>query len=131
MGLDGKKDVHLDSSSVGAVSRLEVLEGPSGRRVRSEAERARIVAESLLPDAQVATRWQIYDWRRRFRRRGELPSCEAPQPPFVRLVVEEPLERQVPAVKLEIAIGDVVVRTEAANDGEQLSRLIRAVRASR
>jgi hypothetical protein len=46
MGLDGKKDVHLDSSSIGAVSRLEVLEGPSGRRVRSEAERARIAAES-------------------------------------------------------------------------------------
>jgi transposase len=70
MGLDGQKDVHLDGSSVGSVSRLEVLEGPSGRRVRSEAERARIVAESLQPGAQVsevarkhgATRWQIYDW---------------------------------------------------------------------
>lgn len=65
MGLDGKKDVHLDGSSAGAVSRLEVLEGPSGRRGRSEAERARIAAESLLPGAQVsevarehgATRW--------------------------------------------------------------------------
>ena len=75
MGLDSKKDVHLGGSPVGPVSRLEVLEGPSGRRVRSEAERARIVAESLLPGAQVsevarkhgATRWQIYDWRRRFR----------------------------------------------------------------
>lgn len=80
MGLDSKKDVHLDGSPVGSVSRLEVLEGPSGRRVRSEAERARIVAESLLPGAQVsdvarkhgATRWQIYDWRRRFRQRGML-----------------------------------------------------------
>ncbi|WP_298875741.1 transposase [uncultured Bradyrhizobium sp.] len=142
MGLDGKKDAHLDSSSVGsgAVSRLEVLEGPSGRRVRSEAERARIVAESLLPGAQVAevarkhgaTRWQIYDWRRRFRQRGELPSSEAPQPPFAPLVVEGPFEeRHVPAVKLEIAIGDVVVRTDAAIDGERLSRVIRAVRASR
>lgn len=40
MGIDGKKDVHLDGFSVGAVSRLEVLEGPSGRRVRSEAEYA-------------------------------------------------------------------------------------------
>jgi len=37
----------------------------------------------------------------------------------------------VPSVKLEIAIGDVVVRTEAAIDCEPLSRLIRAVRASR
>jgi len=137
MGLDGKKDVHLDGSSVGSVSRLEVLDGPSGRRVRSETERARIVGESLLPGAQVArkhgaTRWQIYDWRRRFRQRGELPSCEAPQPPFAPLVVEGPLEeRHVPAGKLEIAIGDVVVRTEATIDGKQLSRVIRAVRASR
>nr|WP_249816748.1 transposase [Bradyrhizobium sp. 160] len=93
-----------------------------------------------MPGAQVAevarkhgaTRWQIYDWRRRFRQRRELPSCEASQPPFAPLVVEGPLEeRQVPAVKLEIAIGDVVVRTDAAIDGEQLSRVIRAVRASR
>lgn len=56
MELDGKTDAYLDSSTFasGAVSRLEVLEGPSGRRVRSEAERARIVAERLLPGAQVA-----------------------------------------------------------------------------
>ncbi|MGY4606952.1 transposase [Bradyrhizobium sp. USDA 4474] len=111
MGLDSKKDVHLDGP--GSVSRLEVLEGPSGRRVRSEAERARIVAESLLPGAQVAevarkheaTRWQIYDWRRRLRQRGALPPCEAPHPTFATLVVERSLEeRHVPAIKLEIAI---------------------------
>ncbi len=140
MVLDGKKDVHLGGSSTGTVSRLEVLEGPTGRRVRSEAERARIVAESLLPGAQVselarkhgATRWQIYDWRRRFRQRGALRSCESPTTSFAPLVVEEPLdERHVLAVKLEIAIGDIVVRTDAAIDGKQLSQVIRAVRASR
>jgi transposase len=140
MGLDSKKDVRLDGSSVGPVSRLEVLEGPSGRRVRSEAERARIVAESLLPGAQVsevarkhgATRWQIYDWRRRFRQRGMLAPCEASQSTFAPVVVESALEEgHVPAIKLEIAIGDVVLRTDTAIDGEQLSRVIRAVRASR
>lgn len=82
-----------------------------------QAERAWIVAESLLPGAQVAevarkhgaTRSQIYDWRRRFRQRGELPSREAPQPPFTPMVVEGALEeRHAPAVKLEIAIGDAV-----------------------
>ncbi|UGA44444.1 transposase [Bradyrhizobium quebecense] len=137
MGLDSKKDVHLGGSPVGLV---EVLEGPSGRRVCSEAERARIVAESLLPGAQVsevarkhgATRWHIYDWRRRFRQRGMLAPCEASQSTFAALVVESALEeRQVPAIKLEIAIGDVVLRTDTAIDGEQLSRVIRAVRASR
>jgi transposase len=140
MGLDGKKDVHLDGPSAGSVSRLEVLEGPSGRRVRSEAERARIVAESLLPGAQVsevarkhgATRWQIYDWRRRFRQRGMLPPCEASSPTFAPLVVDRTLEElPAPAIKLEIAIGDVVLRTDTAIDGEQLSRVLRAMRASR
>lgn len=140
MGLDGKRGVHLDASSVIPVSRLEVLEGPTGRRVRSQDERARIVAESLLPGAQVsevarkhgATRWQIYDWRRRLRQRGELARQESPSASFAPLVVEGPAEeRHVPAARLEIAIGDVVMRTDAAIDGEHLSRVIRAVRASR
>jgi transposase len=140
MVLDDKKDVHLDGSSIGTVSRLEVLAGPTGRRVRSEAERARIVAESLLPGAQVsevarkhgATRWQIYDWRRRFRQRGALPSRASPTTSFVPLAVEEPLDgHQAPVMKLEIAIGDVVVRTDAAIDEKQLSQVIRAMRASR
>jgi transposase len=51
----------------GGVSRLGVIEGPSGRRWRTKAERARIAAESLVPGAKVAdvaqrhgtTRWQI------------------------------------------------------------------------
>ena len=34
MGLDGKMDVQLDVSKAGRVSRLEVLEGPTGRRNR-------------------------------------------------------------------------------------------------
>lgn len=52
MGLDSKKDVYLDGSFAGSV--LEILAGPSGRRVRSEAERARIAAakrrESMKAD---------------------------------------------------------------------------------
>ena len=51
MGADGKMDVHLDVSTTGYAGRLEVLEGPTGRRVRSEAEKARIAAESLMPGA--------------------------------------------------------------------------------
>lgn len=140
MGSDSKKDAHLDVSSAGSVSRLEVLEGPSGRRVRSEAESARIAAERLLPGAQVsevarkhgATRWQIYDWRRRFRQRGMLPPCEASPPAFAPLVVERALEEhQAPTIKVEIAIGDVMLRTDTSIDADQLSRVIRAARASR
>src|SRR3546814_461897 len=75
MDRDGKTDVCLDVPNDGYAGRLEVLEGPTGRRRRSEEERARIAAESLLPGAQVAevarrhgvTRWQVYDWRKRLR----------------------------------------------------------------
>jgi transposase len=66
-------------------------------------------------------------WRNYYKR-WESMTIERLAP----LVVDEPLdERRVPAIKLEIAIGDVVVRTDAAIDEKQLSRVIRAVRASR
>ncbi|WP_346732211.1 transposase [Bradyrhizobium sp. 45] len=71
--------------------------------MRSEAERARIVAESLLPGTQVsevarkhgATRWQIYDWRRPFRPRGMLAPCEASQSRFVPLVGKPPVKLSI------------------------------------
>ena len=63
--LDDFLDGFLDGSTDGYAGRIEVLEGRSGRRMRSEAERARIAAESLAPGAKVAdiarrhgaTRW--------------------------------------------------------------------------
>ena len=44
---DGKLGVQLDGPIGVGVSRLEVIEGPTGRRRRTKAERARIAAESL------------------------------------------------------------------------------------
>jgi hypothetical protein len=54
MDRDGKMGVHLDVPINGFAGRLEVIEGPTGRRQRTEAEKARIVAESLMPDVRVA-----------------------------------------------------------------------------
>ncbi|MER9178590.1 transposase [Mesorhizobium sp. M0955] len=136
-------DVDLDVPTAGYAGRLEVLEGPTGRRVRSEAERARIAAESLMPGVQVATvarkhgatRWQVYDWRRRLRQ-GQLALPESMAPMFAQLMVDDSSVPQrtmrppksTPA-KVEIVIDDMVIRT--AVDLEQLSQVIRAVRASR
>ena len=144
MGADGKIDVHLDVPTSGYAGRLEVLEGPTGRRVRSEADRARIAAESLMPGVQVAavarkhgaTRWQVYDWRRRLRH-GQLALPESMAPMFVPLMMEEgsaPPQRAAKASKsapaqVEIVIDDMVIRT--AVDLEHLAQVIRAVRASR
>lgn len=143
MEADGKMDVHLDVSTAGYIGRLEVLEGPTGRRVRSASEKARIAAESLMPGAQVsaiarkhgATRWQVYDWRRRLRQ-GELALPESSELLFAPLLVEEaPAPQVTPKLpkstlaKVEIVIGGMVIRT--AVEVEQLAQVIRAVRASR
>ena len=145
LGRDGEVGVHLDSPRGGGVSRLEVIEGPSGRRLRTKAERARIAAESLMPGASVTdvaqrhgtTRWQIYDWRRKLRT-GQLvvPESLASLPMFAELVVESaPAGTEMPAGVLvatgvEIAIGDVVIRAGTDADEGLLTRTIRAARAA-
>jgi transposase len=142
---DGKVGVHLDGSSGGGVSRLEVIEGPTGRRRRTNAERARIAAESLVPGASVTdlaqrhgtTRWQIYDWRKKLRT-GQLvvPERVAALPMFAELVVEgaaaqaEMPTEAVVAAGVEIVGGDVVIRVGADVDEVLLTRSIRAVRAA-
>ena len=62
-------------SAKGAYRRVELLTGPGRRRRWSDEEKARIVAESLVPDAvvsAVARRWQVcpqqvFGWRRKAR----------------------------------------------------------------
>lgn len=143
MEADGKMDVHLDVSTPGYVGRLEVVEGPTGRRVPSASEKARIAAESLMPGAQVtvvarkhgATRWQVYDWRRCLRH-GQLVLPESQEPLFAPRLVEDAPSSRLPTkppksapAKVEIAIDGMVIRT--AVDIEQLTQVIRAVRAAR
>ena len=139
---DGKMGVHLDGSTVFEVSRLDVIEGPSGRRRRNKAERARIAAESMMAGVTVAdvarqygtTRWQVYDWRKKLRT-GQLvvPENIAALPAFAELVVELPPNDASPSGSLhdiEIVVGDVVIRAGSGADEGQLTRAIRAARAA-
>jgi transposase len=133
---------HLDASRQGGVSRLEVIEGPTGRRRRSRAERAQIAAESLMPGVRVAdvarkhgtTRWQVYDWRKQIRSgKLALPERLAALPSFAALVVEPPREPRspvVPAADVELVMDGIVIRASADADEEHLARVIRAVRAA-
>ena len=134
--------VHLDASPQGGVSRLEVIEGPTGRRRRSRAERAQIAAESLMPGVRVAevarkhgtTRWQVYDWRKQIRNgKLALPERLAALPSFAALVVEPPREPRppvAPAAGVELMMDGIVIRAGADADEEHLARVIRAVRAA-
>jgi len=140
--VDGKLGVHLDGSMGVGVSRLEMIEGPSGRRRRTKAERARIAVESMMPGVTVAdvarkhgtTRWQIYDWRKQLRK-GNLvvPESVAALPIFAELVVDDSSAEAPAAVtrsELEIVVGDVVIRAGAGAGEGQLTRAIRAARAA-
>ena len=140
MEVDGKMGVHLDGSMGVGVSRLEVIEGPSGRRRRTKAERARIAAESMMPGVTVAdtarkhgtTRWQIYDWRKQLRK-GKLvvPESVASLPVFAELVVDDSASTAPAASSdIEIVVGDVVIRAGAGVDEGQLTRAIRAARTA-
>jgi transposase len=140
MGRDGKMGGHLDVPINGFAGRLEVIEGPTGRRQRTQAEKARIVAESLIPGVRVAeiarkygaTRWQVYDWRKRLRRqeRLALPESAGVASSFAAVVVEDAPRRKAVASSIEIVVGDVVIRAEPGVDDEHLSRIIRIARAA-
>jgi transposase len=140
MTLDGKVDAQLDVSSTGRISRLEVLEGPTGRKQRSEAERARIAAESFRPGVSVseiarrygATRSQVYDWRRRLKDgRLALAGGVTAMPAFAEVVVAPAVAAGAGAcrsVVIEIDIAGAIIRVPAGVDADNLSRVIRAVR---
>ncbi|MDR2857912.1 MAG: transposase [Novosphingobium sp.] len=137
---DVKTDVQLAVlSGGGTVSRLEVIEGPTGRRQWSEEEKARIVAESLMPGARVThvarahgvSRWQIYDWRAQFVRAGKLtlPEPSIPDCGFATVVVEE-LPSEGVGADIELVVGDVVVRATPGADDGHLLRVLRVARAA-
>ena len=139
MERDDEIDVRLDVPREGYAGRLEVIEGPTGRRRRSDGEKARIAAESLMPGVRVTevarrhgtTRWQVYDWRKRLRDgRLAVPESVASAPGFAALVIEEPPRPKRATASIEVVVGDVVIRAAPGVEGEHLSRVIRAVRAA-
>ena len=80
----------------GEFRRIELLTGPARRRRWSEVEKARIVAETLVPGAVVsaiARRWQVcpqqvFGWRRAARS-GDVPLVTKPErPAFMQSLLE-------------------------------------------
>jgi len=78
-----------------------------------------------------ATRWQIYDWRRRFRR-GLLsaPKEDLASPAFVPLSVDDDPHRTPRADIVEVAIGDILIRVGEGVGEARLARIFRAARAA-
>jgi transposase len=120
-------DVNDDAK--GEYRRVEVLTGPGRRRRWSADEKARIVAETLVPGArvsEVARRWQIcsqqvFGWRRAMRQ--DLPSVPGQTttpatPSFIPIVSEAipaaTVQRAVSAAPgIEVKLAGAVVRDRA------------------
>ena len=129
--------VNDDASGVG-YRRIEVLTGPGRRRRWSDDDKARIIAETAQPGAvvtEVARRWQVspqqvFDWRRQARK--ALAAATAPaEPAFVPIVAEAAPSLSVRATPaIEIKLAGAVLRVAPGTDGELLTTVLRAIRAS-
>lgn len=135
----------VSDNAKGEFRRVEVLMGPGRRRRWSADEKARIVAETLVPGArvsEVARRWQIcsqqvFGWRRAMRQ--DVPSVPGePTTPlsFVPIVSEaipaatvQRAASAAPGIEVKLA-GAVVLVSSGMADAAQLTAVLRAIRAS-
>lgn len=134
----------LDGSTDDYAGCIEVIEGRDGRRLRTEQERARIAAESLVPGAKVAdvarrhsvTRWQVYDWRKRLAAGKLAVSADTmAEPAFAALVVETPPPAAAPPKyrgtkapgRIELEVDGVTVRIGADVDEARGQFSVRAM----
>ena len=113
--MEHQDERRMEVPSRKGVSRIEILDGPTGRRRWPDDVKARIVAESLLPGARVCDVAQKYgliarhlsQWRG-LARKGKLILPVDDGPAFVPLMLEpmsapESVVAEGGVVKIEIA----------------------------
>jgi transposase len=119
------------------VSRIEVLDGPTGRRRWPDDLKARIVAESFQPGARVcdvAAKYgliarHLSEWRS-LARKGELVVPIDVAPAFVPLVIEPLVDAAGPADTgvIRVEICDAVLHVAANCSPERAAALVAALR---
>lgn len=128
--MEHQNEHRMEVPSRKGVSRIEVLDGPTGRRRWPDDVKARIVAESLLPGARVCDVAQkhgmiarhLSQWRG-LARKGKLVLSGDDGPAFVPLMLEpvaepEPVVAMVEGgvVKIEIAGAVLHVASDCSPD---------------
>lgn len=128
--------------------RFEVINGAGGRRHWSMDDKARIVAETLEPNAvisEVARRYglrpqQVFAWRREARKQAA--SAQQESPTFVPAVVTPPepaptrparsRKRKTPgsAGVIELEIDGIAMRVGRGADARTVAAVIRALKAT-
>jgi transposase len=120
------------------VDRLEVLEGPTGRRIWSDREKARIVMESFRSGVRVCdvarqngmAPQHLSMWRSQARK-GKLPMPTPPaEDPFFAAVEVEPDNAGPEAGNgfIEITAGGVTVQLPEQTDAARIAAIAVALR---
>ena len=136
--------MHQARHDADSYQRVEVITGRVRRRHWNTAEKARIVAESALPEANVSevarrngvSRGLLNIWRRQARRAARKDE------PFVQLRVAESYEERERTIartlapnsgdaRIEIAIAGALVRVADGVDGRTLELVLAALRSAR
>ena len=128
------REHHLES-----VSRMEVLTGPTGQRRWSDATKGRIIAESLVPGVSVRSVAEqhglkpnhLSSWRG-LARAGKLVVPDIAGASFATVVVANALPPQVPVPvqdRIDLVVGDIILRLDAATPPVRIAELARALRA--
>ena len=134
-----QSDVRLLDEVRGCVGRMEVLEGPTGRRSWPDEEKIRIVRESLEPGARVCdvarrngmTPQHLSTWRG-LAKKGKLnlPIPEEDFPAFAALeVVEE--RGPLAAASIELEADGVMLRLSGDTSASRIAEIVAALRQAR
>jgi transposase len=129
--------------------RVEVITGSRRRRSWTSAEKARIVAESLAPNANISdvarrngvSRGLLTVWRRQTREALKTPDhvslfaavrLRGDEERRVSAAIDEENEAaSVASCAIEISLGDATIRVPKGADGATVDAVISAVRRSR
>ena len=126
------REHHLES-----VSRMEVLAGPTGKRRWSDAMKGRIIAESLVTGVSVRSVAERYglkpnhlsSWRG-LARAGKLVVPDFAGASFATVVVADPLPPPpVSSDRIELVVGSVTLRLDAATTPIRITEIVRALNA--
>jgi transposase len=129
--------------------RIELLTGPGRRRRWSAAEKAQVVAETLVPGTRVsdvARRWQlhpqqVFGWRHQARKGRpaaalrERALTNDPGLSYVPIVAESegstaPADMVMSRSSIEIELAGAVVRVMPGTNSDLLTAVLRAVRTA-
>src|SRR5690606_29777573 len=123
-------------------NRIEILTNVSGRRMWPAALKAKIVAESMQPEAKIsevarrhgARPSQVHEWRKQVREGQLALPAECGLLSFAPVVIAEPKSspsRRAPSEPsaIEIEAPGVVVRIRGVADKTMVEAIVRALRA--